>query len=246
MPHSLILGMTESGKTTCAKQLAGAYRAQKIPVIVLDPMNDPEWQADFQTTRPDEFLEVFWKSKKCAVFIDEAGQAVGRYDTVMQQTATKGRHWGHNVHFLSQRGAQIAVTVRDQCSHLFLFTSSKKDSVIHANEWNKDQLMEASQLPKGAYFHVTRFGTCERGHLWDQSNEHSESDISDDSDAGESAGRAAEKPANRSGADPGTGKAGSDPAADRARRSPAARRPPGRPARVSQAPIKLNVTESEK
>lgn len=165
--HSLILGMTESGKTTLAKQLAAQYHARGIGVIVLDPMNDPEWQADYRTDDPAEFLAVVWKSKRCAVFIDEAGEAVGAFDTVMQRTATKGRHWGHSMHYLSQRGVQIARTVRDQCSHLFLFTTSLDDSKIHANEWNKPILREANTLPRGHYFHVTRFDVSERGQLFD-------------------------------------------------------------------------------
>ncbi len=166
MAHSLILGMTESGKTTLAKKLARDYKAKGIGVLVLDPMGDPEWCADFQTSDSEQFLEVLWSSRKCAVFIDEAGESVGQFDKVMQRTATKGRHWGHSCHYLSQRGAQIARTVRDQCSHLFLFTTALDDSKIHANEWNKPDLKSANVLPQGHFFHATRFGTLERGKLW--------------------------------------------------------------------------------
>ena len=166
MAHSLILGMTESGKTTLAKNLAAHYRANGIGVLVLDPMGDPEWQADFQTSDPEEFLEVFWSSRKCAAFIDEAGESVGQYDKVMGRTATKGRHWGHSCHYLSQRGAQIARTVRDQCGHIFLFTTALDDSKIHANEWNKPEMRGANTLAQGEYFHATRFGTLERGKLF--------------------------------------------------------------------------------
>lgn len=166
MAHSLILGMTESGKTTLAKRLAAKYKAQGIGVLVLDPMNDPEWSCDYRGDNPEEFLKVFYASKSCAVFIDEAGDSVGRYNDVMNRTATKGRHWGHNVHFLTQRGAQLAATVRDQCGHLFLFTSSLNDSKVHADEWNQQELREARTMPKGTYFHCTRFGKLERGKLF--------------------------------------------------------------------------------
>jgi hypothetical protein len=158
--------MTESGKTTLAKRLARQYKQADVHVIVLDSLNDPEWDCDFQTTDPDEFLRVFWASRRCAVFIDEAGDAVGRYNTVMQRTATRGRHWGHAVHFISQRGVQIAPTVRDQCGHLFLLTSSIADGKVHANEWNRPELMRCNQLKKGNYFHCTRFGELEQGSLF--------------------------------------------------------------------------------
>lgn len=168
MPHSLILGQTESGKTTLAKRMCQAYGAAGVKRIVLDPLNDPEWQADFRTTDPDAFLEVFWASESCAAFIDEAGDAVGRYDLVMQKTATKGRHWGHNVHYVCQRGTQLAQTVRDQCSHLFLFCTSLKDCKIHADEWNRPELIQAAQFKAGEYFHVTRFGVVQRGNIFQE------------------------------------------------------------------------------
>ena len=166
MAHSLIFGMTESGKTTLAKRLAKRYKQKGVNVLLLDPLNDPGWEVDFRTTDADEFLRVFWQSRRCAAFIDEAGDAVGRFDTVMQRTATRGRHWGHNVHYISQRGAMLAPTVRDQCGHLFLFTTALNDSKLHANEWNNPELAQANSLPQGCYYHVTRFGQLDHGQLF--------------------------------------------------------------------------------
>lgn len=166
MAHSLILGMTESGKTTLAKKLAAHYKSNGVGILVLDPMGDPEWQADYQTDDAEEFLDVFWQSRQCAVFIDEAGEAVGQYDKVMHRTATKGRHWGHSVHYISQRGALIARTVRDQCSHLFMFTTALDDCKLHANEWNKPELKTGNSLNKGEYFHATRFGKIGKFNLF--------------------------------------------------------------------------------
>ena len=166
MAHSLILGMTESGKTTLAKALAAQYKQRGINVIVLDPMSDPEWNADFQTSDPETFLKVVFSSQRCAVFIDEAGESAGQYDKPMIKTATKGRHWGHNMHYISQRGTLIARTIRDQCSQLFLFTTALDDCKIHANEWNKPELRTANALPQGAYFYCTRFGEISRNNLF--------------------------------------------------------------------------------
>lgn len=166
MSHSLIFGMTESGKTTLAKQLAAQFKAQGVGVLVLDPINDPGWQCDFRTADNEQFLQYFWNSRRCAVFIDESGEAVGKYDSLMIKTATRGRHWGHSLFYISQRGAQIAKTVRDQCRHLFLFTVSVADSKILANEFNQPELLEANKLLQGHYFHASRFGQLERGKLW--------------------------------------------------------------------------------
>jgi hypothetical protein len=166
MAHTLILGMSESGKTTLGKELSRELKANKRIVLVLDPMNDPGWSADFRTTNQDAFLEYFWANTECMCFIDESAQMVGRYDILMQETATRGRHFGHSVFFLSQRGAQISATVRAQCRHLYLFASAKDDCKILANEFNKQELLNANALPQGHFYHASRFGACELRRLW--------------------------------------------------------------------------------
>ena len=166
MSHQLIFGMTESGKTTLAKRLAAEYKSKGIGVLVLDPLHDPDWQADFKTDSPEVFLNVFWKSRRCAAFIDEAGDCVGQYDDLMIRTATRGRHWGHSCHYISQRGALLARTVRDQCGGLFLFCTALDDCKLYAKEWNSEELLEGSKLSKGEFYRVTRFGLAQRGKLF--------------------------------------------------------------------------------
>jgi hypothetical protein len=158
--------MTESGKSTLAKRLSADAKKRGIGVIVLDPINDPDWHADFKTENPDEFLEILWKSQNCAVFIDEAGDSVGRYDTAMIQTATKGRHWGHNVHFISQRHAQLSVTVRDQCRYIGLFRCALDDAKIHARQWAEPGLLEAHNLGQGEFLWKGRFSPLTKGNVF--------------------------------------------------------------------------------
>lgn len=167
MCHVLILGMTLSGKTSIAKKLATLYRQSGVMVGVLDELGDPEWDADFRTTDANTFLRAFWESRQCAWFVDESGDAVGKYDEAMAKTATRGRHWGHRVHYLTQRGAQLSRTVRDQCSELFLFATSHDDSKLHANEWNSQELKNAHTLRQGEYFQKGRFGNLSRGNVFD-------------------------------------------------------------------------------
>ncbi len=139
---------------------AMSYQKQR-GVLVLDPLHD-EWQCNFKTADQEEFLTAFWNSQCCDVFIDEAGDAIGQYEKAMIQTATKGRHWGHNVYFVTQRGAQLTPTVRTQCRNLFLFNMALEDCELLAREWNKPELREAAQLPQGECFMVSRFGPVKR------------------------------------------------------------------------------------
>lgn len=169
MAHSLILGMTLSGKSTLAKALARRYAFSGIGILVHDPMGDPEWptgESGFRTSDTDEFLAAFFASRSCAVFVDEAGDSAGQHDKEMQKTATKGRHFGHRVHYISQRGTMINRTIRDQCSHLFLFATALEDCKVHSREWNRPELMEASKFVQGDYFHVTRFGQLSKSNIF--------------------------------------------------------------------------------
>lgn len=140
---------------------------QERGTLVLDPM-DSDWQCHFQTGNVDEFLQVFWASQNCDVFIDESGDMIGHFDRAMIQTATKGRHWGHNVHFITQRPAQISPTVRTQCTNLFLFAMAREDSEVLAREWNKPGLREAALLPRGECFYATRFGELKRINVFQE------------------------------------------------------------------------------
>lgn len=165
MSHCLICGMTDSGKTTLATgQLAPAYRNAGVKIAVLDPILDPRWNVDFLSDDKAAFLSVMQHPDTfgCAVFIDESAEMVGQYQTEMFWLATRGRHYGHNCHFITQRAKQLAKTVRDQCSYLALFNCSFDDARELANEWNRLELREANILARGEFFWVPRFGDIQR------------------------------------------------------------------------------------
>ncbi len=165
MAHVLILGMTMSGKTTLGRGLAAEYGHRGIGRLVLDPIGDPRWPADRLTTDPEEFLAWCQQARGCAVFIDEAGEVVGRYQDEQHWLATRSRHYGHRAHFLAQRAQQIAPLVRDQCTTLFLFRVSLSDAKLLADEWGREELRQAHTLGQGEYFAVTKFGACRRCRL---------------------------------------------------------------------------------
>lgn len=163
--------MTESGKTSLAKKLARKLQAEQKGVLVLDTLCDPGWAEGngefiFQTKDSEEFLEAFWASKGCFAFVDEGAENAGRYDKAMMLTATRGRHWGHSCFYISQVGTALNPTIRRNCSKLFLFATAREDCKIHAREWNKPELLEASTFKQGEYFYTTRFGKAQRFKLF--------------------------------------------------------------------------------
>jgi len=152
--------MTETGKTSLARNLCAHYRRKDFETIVLDPLRDPRWGASFITSDGDEFLDICKRSKKCMLFMDEGSESVGRYDTEMQWTATQARHWGHSSHFISQGAIQLAPIIRDQCTHVFLFCSGIKSGKLLAEEFNAPDLEICTSLKRGEYFHAVKGGVC--------------------------------------------------------------------------------------
>lgn len=151
--HCLILGMTESGKTARAKQLIRQYQRLGIKCIVLDPLQDPSFGADFQTADPVAFEQMWKTSRSCACFIDETG-AVGKFNESIRTAATRGRHWGHSFHFLAQKAVQIEPLVRDQCGALFLFRSGLQSRRTLAEEFDQPELLQPVDMLE--YHYATR------------------------------------------------------------------------------------------
>lgn len=171
MAHSLIIGMTSSGKSTLARELLRQYLRQKKPVpsLVLDPLGDDAWTkagAKFQTADAEKYMQVVFNSRRCALFVDEAGEAIGRYAGAMQKLATRSRHYGHNAHFIAQRAQMLDKTIRDQCEYLFVFRVSKKDAETLYDEFGYDELLQSHQLQKGEFIKCGRFQKPQRIKLF--------------------------------------------------------------------------------
>jgi DNA helicase HerA-like ATPase len=152
MAHTIILGITETGKTTLARKIAGRYKAQGIPVLVLDPYGSRKWNANYLSEYPKTFCQVVRNSRSCALFVDECGHWVDQgFEADLKWLATNSRHFGHNCHFISQRATQISPTIRAQCSNIFLFRQSFTDTRDLARDFASDDLMQAHTLLKGEY-----------------------------------------------------------------------------------------------
>jgi hypothetical protein len=165
--HVLILGITETGKTTLAFRLASSYREQGVNVLVLDPDRRREWGATFITDDPDEFLRIAKLNTKCALFVDESGVMIGRYSGAMQWLATNARKWGHKAHFIAQRATQLDPLIRTQCTVLYLFRQSPTDAKILSNDFVVSGLEDAAELPKGHYlFKNSEDRKARKGKLW--------------------------------------------------------------------------------
>lgn len=169
MTHAVILGQTLSGKTTYAMKWAAYYRSHGVGVVVLDKYKNPEWCADWITSDPAEFMEFIKNPDKClgcALFADEAGDSISRYDAESNWCTTQSRHFGHRFHLITQRAQMVSTTVRSQCSICVCFNVGPKDAKIYAEEFNNPLLLQAPELAQGEYIRVERFKPAIRARLW--------------------------------------------------------------------------------
>lgn len=156
--HTLIGGTTESGKSSLAKMLHASARKRGVKTIVLTPFGWNDEKPDVLTDNQTVFLDNYWKSENCFVFIDEGRQTVGRYNEAMTLTAVQGRHWGHSNFYIVQRIHMLHPDIREQCSQIFLFCSAPKSAESAAEEFVNDSLLEAPNLKRGEYIRCLRFG----------------------------------------------------------------------------------------
>lgn len=163
--HSLIVGMTESGKTTLAKYLCKGLAKRGKKTAVLDPLIDVGWETEFQTNNPGEFLALAKKTRESYLFVDEGSVSIGRFNVPMEWLATMSRHWGHSAFFITQGMTQLGPTIRNNCSRLYLFACSKSIARLAAEEFNQPEVISADRLRVGEFFIVSRFDPLRRGSI---------------------------------------------------------------------------------
>ena len=169
MAHYLVTGRTASGKSNWAKCMIRSMRSRGIKVLLLDPLRDPSYEADFRTTEPGEFMKMAFhpESKKCLLVVDEAGMSIGRYNPEMERLATMSRHFGHQSIFVTQSVVQISPIVRNNCENLVMFATGPQAAKMMSEQFGRPEIMETLNFGKGEYLFVPSFGNCGRGNVFD-------------------------------------------------------------------------------
>ena len=134
--HTLICGVTESGKTTLAHLLAEQDSRDKKTVIVFDPVGTPtaagEWPDNVvMFTDSQKFLRYIAKPpnpEATAIYIDEAADLFSHDQKENQWVLTRGRHLGYSVTLITQRPKLVTPSCRHQCARLFMFRLSQGDA----------------------------------------------------------------------------------------------------------------------
>lgn len=132
--HTLICGVTMSGKTTLANKFAHELAAQGQTIIVFDPVMTPtaagSWpQNALLFDDENEFFDYLVKDEvnKAHVFIDESGDIFNLSKPWNFWLLTRGRHFGFSVFLIAQRPKMLAPTVRNQCGRAYVFRLARDD-----------------------------------------------------------------------------------------------------------------------
>lgn len=160
--HNIVLGVGGMGKSTLAFALAQQHVDRGEGVLILDPNNDQGWPTGPLVRKltgdgaPLRFLALAKKSQRCALFVDEAGESIGRgkHAADLKWLTTRCRHWGHRTYIIGQRAQLVEPTVRSQCTTGYIFRQSVMDSKLLAQDFADEGLLRASSLSIGQFLYV--------------------------------------------------------------------------------------------
>lgn len=177
--HTLICGVTMTGKTTLARKISRGLLARGHRVIVRDPLGTATagggWGDGAVIFGPGEDA-AFWDYvarddvSGAHIFIDEAGDFFGVGDKDNFWLLTRGRHFWLQVYLLCQRPKMLAPTVRSQCGYLYFFRLSRDDTKEIVQDFGHDAAVfepldtgdyymlvsGSSAIARGNVFHPTR------------------------------------------------------------------------------------------
>lgn len=133
----LYTGTTKSGKTTLARFNARRLCAAGHTVIVRDPVLETataggDWGDKARVYKDDqEFMEALLdnilQQRPAYIFIDECADLFKHNMTHNFWIATRGRHYGLHVSFITQRPKLVSPSVRSQCDRVYMFRLNRAD-----------------------------------------------------------------------------------------------------------------------
>lgn len=165
--HLILSGSTYSGKSFLLKKIikdVSAELGKEEKIFVLDKFsNGSDWDCDFHTRDPAEFIAYCRANESVWMVIDEGGSSLDKYDDDFNWLGTESRHWGHKLCLATQRAQQIAPAIREQCSQLYCFNIASKAAKVWAEEMNEPDLQKAADLPQYEFLFKERFQPLIRG-----------------------------------------------------------------------------------
>lgn len=133
--HQLIIGVTQSGKTTLARKFSRELCAAKKKVVVFDPMGTETAGGDWGKgaiifSDREKFLDYVY-SDDCVnahVFVDEAHKIFHHTMDENFWMLTEGRHHHIYLYLMTQRPKKVHPDVRTNCEFCYMFRLAQDDA----------------------------------------------------------------------------------------------------------------------
>src|SRR5271154_1746255 len=158
MPHTLILGTTESGKTSLARNMEAAWVNAGRESLVYDPFC---WENEWKTHCPimvemDLYLEAARKRTNHLLVVDESSD-LDRYDKEHTWLTTQARHHGHQTILCVQQAELVAPAVRMNCQICCLFWMPPQVRKEIGDSFGHPEIIEQPAPEKGEFYRLRRF-----------------------------------------------------------------------------------------
>lgn len=162
--HICIIGLPETGKSTLAKRMAAAVKAQgNYGVLVCDPMYSQDWVCDYQTHDLHEFVRIYQDSRLCYAFIDECYMLDSADErTILTKLNAMGRHYGNRNVMIGQRFTAMPKTARELAPRKFIFNQSPEDAVEIYRRYPHEEVKQLPKLGVGEYLDLSTFACVRR------------------------------------------------------------------------------------
>lgn len=162
--HTLVIGVTESGKSTYCKFLCEALTRKGNHTCVLNPFGETDWHCDAQSPDPDTVMAYCHSLGKRSVFLDEAGDSLAR-EPRFDWFTSGSRHKGNSVYVISQRCNDLTPRLRNNCTELVVFSCEADDAGFLAKKYRDKRIVAAAKFRPGQFFIVSQFRPLLVGEL---------------------------------------------------------------------------------
>jgi hypothetical protein len=158
--HTLITGVTMTGKTTMARMLAREHDHRGHPVVVYDPMGTDtaggDWGKNAKVFNDEEkFMRYMGEAPPSAVFIDESDLVFAHSQKENHWLARRGRHYGHRLYMITQRPQMIAPNCRNQTGRCYMFRLSRSDADFVYREFGHTLNAQEYDMDTGDFYVLT-------------------------------------------------------------------------------------------
>jgi len=167
VPHCLINGLPQSGKSTYAQLHCRLIGSRIGRSCVYNPFGAAGWRSTIPPFDDPDQLIGFLRSQPAptSTYIEESGLSLGR-DPNFHLLTNASHHWGNYCYLLSQDPTMLHPVLRRGCDSLVTFAAVPVSAELLAEQFNDPQIAElCPNLPRFHYLKKLPFSPLVMGRI---------------------------------------------------------------------------------